>query len=74
MRVVIWLLVLFAVAAGAALFASTNPGTVTVFWPPYRVDLSLNLVLLALVVAFVVAHLVLGTASTLTGLPAQARR
>jgi len=74
MRVVIWLLVLFAVAAGAALFASTNPGTVTVFWPPYRVDLSLNLVLLALVVAFVVTHLVLGTASTLTGLPAQARR
>ena len=74
MRVVIWLLVLFAVAAGAALFASTNPGTVTVFWPPYRVDLSLNLVLLALIVAFVVAHLVLGTASTLTGLPAQARR
>ena len=74
MRVVIWLMVLFAVAAGGALFASTNPGTVTVFWPPYRVDLSLNLVLLALVVAFVVAHLVLGTASTLTGLPAQARR
>ena len=74
MRVVIWLLVLFAVAAGAALFASTNPGTVTVFWPPYRVDLSLNLVLLALVVAFVVAHFVLGTVSTLGSLPEQARR
>jgi len=74
MRVVIWLLVLFAVAAGAALFASTNPGTVTVFWPPYRVDVSLNLVLLALVVAFVVAHFVLGTVSTLGGLPEQARR
>ena len=74
MRVVIWLLVLFAVAAGAALFASTNPGTVTVFWPPYRVDLSLNLVLLALALAFVVAHFVLGTVSTLGGLPEQARR
>ena len=74
MRVVIWLLVLFAVAAGAALFASTNPGTVTVFWPPYRVDVSLNLVLLALVVAFVVAHFVLGTVSTLGSLPEQARR
>ena len=74
MRVVIWLLVLFAVAAGAALFASTNPGTVTVFWPPYRVDLSLNLVLLTLMVAFVAAHFVVGTASTLSGLPAQARR
>ena len=74
MRVVIWLLVLFAVAAGGALFASTNPGTVTVFWPPYRVDLSLNLVLLTLVVAFVAVHFVLGTASTLSGLPEQARR
>jgi HemY protein len=74
MRVVIWLLVLFAVAAGAALFVSTNPGTVTVFWPPYRVDVSLNLVLLALVVAFVVAHFVLGTVSTLGGLPEQAQR
>ena len=74
MRVVIWLLVLFAVAAGGALFVSTNPGTVTVFWPPYRIDLSLNLVLLALILAFVLVHLVLGTASTLSGLPEQARR
>jgi len=74
MRVVIWLLVLFAVAAGAALFASTNPGTVTVFWPPYRVDLSLNLVLVMLMLTFVAAHFVVGTASTLSGLPAQARR
>ena len=74
MRVVIWLLVLFAVAAGGALFVSTNPGTVTVFWPPYRADLSLNLVLLALILAFVLVHLVLGTASTLSGLPEQARR
>jgi HemY protein len=74
MRVVIWLLVLFAVAAGGALFASTNPGTVTVFWPPYRVDLSLNLVLLALLMAFVALHFFLGTASTLSGLPEQARR
>ena len=74
MRVVIWLLVLFAVAAGGALFVSTNPGTVTVFWPPYRIDLSLNLVLLALILAFVLVHLVLGTAATLSGLPEQARR
>jgi hypothetical protein len=30
---------------GIALFAGNNPGTVTLFWPPHRVDLSLNLVL-----------------------------
>ena len=49
MRVVLWLVGLFAIAAVSALFAAGNPGTVTVFWPPYRLDLSLNLVLLALV-------------------------
>jgi len=74
MRVVIWLLVLFAVAAGGALFASTNPGTISIFWPPYRIDLSLNLALLALIAAFVVVHAALRTATALGGLPAQARR
>ncbi len=52
MRGALWLLVLFAVAAAVALFAGNNQGTVTLFWPPYRVDLSLNLVLLLLVAAF----------------------
>ena len=47
-RAVLWLLALFGIAVGSALFAAGNPGTVTLFWPPYRVDLSLNLVLLAL--------------------------
>ncbi len=74
MRVVIWLLVLFAVAAGGALFVSTNPGTVSVFWPPYRVDLSLNFVLLALVLGFLVVHAALRAFAALSGLPAQARR
>lgn len=74
MRAVIWLLVLFAVAAGGALFASTNPGTISIFWPPYRVDLSLNLALLALVLVFVLVHLAWRTATALGGLPAQARR
>ena len=74
MRAVIWLLVLFAVAAGGALFASTNPGTVSIFWPPYRIDLSLNLVLLALLVVFGLVHFALRTATALGGLPAQARR
>jgi len=74
MRVVIWLLVLFAVAAGGALFVSTNPGTVSVFWPPYRVDLSLNFVLLVLVLGFLVVHAALRAFAALSGLPAQARR
>ncbi len=73
-RAVLWLLALFGVAVGSALFAASNPGTVTLFWPPYRVDLSLNLVLLVLLALFVVVHLALGTLETFAGIPGQARR
>lgn len=74
MRAVFWLMALFGVAAASALFAAGNPGTVTVFWPPYRVDLSLNLVLLVLLVSFVVLHLALRGFSAFASIPAQARR
>jgi len=70
----LWLLALFGIAVGSALFAAGNPGTVTLFWPPYRVDLSLNLVLLALLALFVVLHLALGTLDAFAGIPGQARR
>ena len=74
MRAALWLLVLFAIAAAVALFAGNNQGTVTVFWPPYRLDLSLNLVLLLLVAAFLVLHTALRALSALFDLPRQALR
>jgi HemY protein len=74
MRAALWLLALFGVAVAIALFAGNNQGTVTVFWPPYRVDLSLNLVLLLLFGAFVFMHAVLRALSALFDLPRQALR
>src|SRR3954451_9657863 len=74
MRAALWLLALFAVAVAIALFAGNNQGTVTVFWPPHRVDLSLNLVLLLLFLAFVLLHAALGALATLFDLPRQALR
>ena len=74
MRAVLWLLALFAVASAIALFAGNNQGTVTVFWPPWRVDLSLNLVLLALLAAFLLLHAAFGAISAMLDLPRQARR
>src|SRR6187431_1237055 len=74
MRAALWLLALFGVAVAIALFAGNNQGTVTVFWPPYRVDLSLNLVLLLLCAAFVFIHAVLRAMSALFDLPTQALR
>src|SRR3954469_20610434 len=74
MRAALWLLALFGVAVAIALFAGNNQGTVTVFWPPYRVDLSLNLVLLLLLGAFLFLHAALGALAALFDLPRQALR
>lgn len=73
MRAALWLLALFGVAVAAALFAGNNQGTVTLFWPPYRVDLSLNMVLLALVLGFVTLYAALRALAALLELPHQAR-
>ena len=52
MRFFIWLLILFASAIGLAVLARFNPGNVVLFYPPYRVDLSLNFFIVLLVAAF----------------------
>src|SRR5512133_4182528 len=74
MRAALWLLALFGVAVAIALFAGNNQGTVTLFWPPYRIDLSLNLVLLLLFAAFVFLHAALAALAALFDLPGQALR
>lgn len=74
MRITFWLLALFGIAVAVALFAGNNQGTVTVFWPPWRVDLSLNMVLLVLFGAFTVLYGALRALSALFDLPRQARR
>ncbi len=73
MRVSLWLLALFGLAVAAALFAGSNPGSVTLFWPPYRIDLSLNLVLVFLLGAFLTLHLALRALSALFAIPHEAR-
>ena len=74
MRATLWLLILFAIASAVALFAGNNQGSVTLFWPPYRIDLSLNLVLLLLVGAFLVVYTAVGALHALLDLPRQALR
>jgi HemY protein len=73
-RAALWLLALFGVAVAGALFAGNNQGSVTLFWPPYRIDLSLNLVLLLLVGAFFFVHAVMRAMAALFDLPRQALR
>lgn len=74
MRAALWLLALFGVAVATALFAGNNQGTATLFWPPYRIDLSLNMVLLLLVGGFTILYAALRALAALLELPREARR
>ena len=73
MRVALWFLGLFGVAVLLALFVSSNAGTITVFWPPHRVDLSLNMVVVLLGLLFLLLHLALRALAALFALPGQAQ-
>jgi len=74
MRAALWLISLFALAAAAAWLAGNNQGTVTLFLTPYRIDLSLNLVLLVVGLVVLVVVLAQQALSALLSLPQQARR
>jgi len=74
MRAALWLVALFGVAVASALLAGGNQSTVTVFWAPYRLDVSLNLALAVLVLVFITVHLAWRALSALLDLPHQARR
>ncbi|WP_114973171.1 heme biosynthesis HemY N-terminal domain-containing protein [Rhodoferax ferrireducens] len=73
MRAALWFLALFGMAVAIALFAGNNQGTITVFWPPYRVDLSLNLVVLLLALLFFTLHVASRALAALFAMPGHAR-
>ena len=74
MRLALWLLALFAFAVALALGLSQQVGTVTVFVPPYRIDISVNLVVIGLATFFALLYVALRGMTGLWVLPQQARR
>lgn len=74
MRAALWLLALFAVAAASALFAGNNQAVVTIFWPPHRVDVSFNLMVLMLVALFTLLYVALRAFFAVFSLPLEAKR
>lgn len=74
MRAALWFVGLFALAVAVALFAGNNQGMVSLFWHPYRVDLSLNMVLLSLLTVFALAYAALRAFAALLMLPQHAKR
>ena len=73
MRWIFWVLGLFAVAVALALALRLNTGYALLVWPPYRVELSLNLLLVLLGAGFSVVYLLLRFISGALGLPAKVR-
>jgi len=74
MRGAFWLLGLSAIAVALALLMGQNGATVTLFWAPYRVDMSLNLVLAAMLGLYLVLYFALRSIAILRQLPGDARR
>lgn len=61
MRPFLWLLILFASAISLAVSTHFNAGNVAIFYPPYRVDISLNFFLLLALLLFVLVYGVIRT-------------
>lgn len=74
MRSVFWLLGLAAVAVALAMLVGHNQATLTLFWPPYRFDVSFNFVVFCLIAGFVLLYAALRAFAMLRDLPAQAQR
>ena len=73
MRGLLWLLTLAALAVGLALAARYNNGYALLVLPPWRVDLSLNLLILLEVAGFFLLYLFLRTMANTLRLPQTVR-
>jgi len=72
MRGALWITFLFAIAVIVALFASSNGGHITIYFPPYRLDTSLNLFIATILGIFIVSLLAWRTFAAVLDLPNQA--
>lgn len=73
MRWSLWLLIIFVLATGAALLVATNQGYVLIVRPPYRLEISLNFLIVLIVLAFILLHLILRLIHYIQRLPASVR-
>lgn len=69
MRALLWIVAIFALAAGLAMLAGANEGYVLVVMPPWRAQASLNLVIVFLVLAFLTVYFLLRLVSRTLDLP-----
>lgn len=73
MRGLLWLLALFALAVGLSMAARFNDAYLLMVLPPYRVEVSLNLAVVALVAGFLLLYAALRGISLTLSLPGRVR-
>ena len=73
MKLVVWLVLLFAVAVVAAMTLGANDGLASFYWRGWRVDISLNFFILALLAAFIGLSGSVRLTRWLLALPARAK-
>lgn len=73
MKVLLWLLTLFALAVGISLAAHYNQGYVLLVLPPYRAEISLNLAVLLFLGGFAVLYALTRAISLMLSLPQRVR-
>src|SRR5215470_1229812 len=73
MKALAWIIALFAVAVGVTLFARYNTGYVLVVLPPWRLEFSLNLQVVALAAAFLAGYVIVRAVAATVRLPRQVR-
>ena len=73
MRGLFWILALFGLAVAVALGARLNDGYVLLVFPPWRAEVSLNLLILVLLGLFMAFYAAMRVLSATFGLPKRVR-
>ena len=71
MRLLLWLVALMATAIGIAVTARFNPGNVVLFYPPHRIDLSLNFFIVLEVLLLMLVYALVRTFYATVSMPAR---
>jgi HemY protein len=73
MRFALWSVILAALAVGVALFARHSDGYVVIVSAPYRIELSLNLLVFLILAGYLAFYTLARLATTLAAIPARVR-
>lgn len=71
MRILFWFVLLVAAAVGLAVVGQFNTGNVAIFFPPYRIDVSLNFFVLAILALFICLYILVRTVRIARSLPSK---